>query len=74
MVLRRCPFCDVLNCEVRYFPSEDRDHYVFCMNCGASGPVADTPWGASVVWNRATMAADGETEADTPPETTPCGP
>ena len=52
MSSRRCPFCRRSSIEVRQFFTEGPDYYAFCLDCGASGPVAESADEALAGWDR----------------------
>lgn len=52
-----CPFCGKLRSDMletlASAKTKDLKHWVFCCECGASGPLADTKYEAVEKWNLA---------------------
>ena len=46
--LKRCVFCKSINSSIKQISEEK--HYVSCSDCGAQGPVKETPMKAKEAW------------------------
>ena len=55
-----CPFCGGIGtegvCEAEGIPELEPLYYVACNECGAVGPMRDTPMSARSWWNREMLA------------------